>query len=57
MVTTVLDLVGMLLLVAAVVVALWSLSVPGAITAGGVGLLLISWVIDARAKHVGKAAS
>lgn len=57
MVTTVLDLVGMLLLVAAVVVVLWSLFIPGAIAAGGVGLLLISWLIDWRTARAAKEAS
>jgi len=54
-VTTV--LVGMLLLVAAVVVVLWSLFIPGAIAAGGVGLLLISWLIDWRTARAAKEAS
>lgn len=57
MVTTVLDLVGMVALVAAVVVALWSLSIPGAIAVGGAGLLTVSWLIDWRASRARKAAS
>lgn len=56
-VTTVLDLVGMVALVAAVVVALWSLSIPAAVAAGGAGLLAVSWLIDWRASHARKAAS
>ena len=57
MVTTILDLVGLLLLVAACVVVLWEFSIPGAIAGGGAGLLLVSWLIDARAKRARKAAS
>ena len=46
MVTTLLDLVGALLLVTAFVVLLWPLLVAGALAAGGVGLLLLSWLVD-----------
>ena len=46
MVTTLLDLAGTLLLVAAVVVLVWPLSVGGALAAGGVALLFLSWLID-----------
>lgn len=46
--TSMLDLVGALLLVAAVTVLVWSITVPGALAAAGVGLLLLSLVIDKR---------
>lgn len=52
LVTSVLDLVGLLLLVlaAAVLTAAWSL--PGALAAAGVGVLAVSWLIDHRRKAV-----
>ena len=46
MVTTLLDLVGALLVVAAVVALVWPLSIAGALAAGGAGLLLLSWLVD-----------
>jgi len=48
MITTLLDLAGLLLLVAAaaVLVAAWSL--PGALAVAGVGLLAASWLVDRR---------
>jgi len=45
-VTTLLDLLGCLLVIAAVAVILWPLSVPGALAATGAGLLTVSWLID-----------
>ena len=48
MVTTVLDLLGALLLVVALVVLVWPASVAGALAAGGVGVLLLSWLIDRK---------
>lgn len=50
MLTTSIELVGFLLFVAAVVVLAWPYSVPGALAAGGVLLLALSWLIDARKK-------
>ena len=48
MVTTVLDLLGSLLLVVALVVLVWPLSAAGAFAAGGVGVLMLSWLIDRK---------
>ena len=50
MVTTVLDLVGALLLVVALAVLVWPWSAAGALAAAGVGVLAVSWLVDARAK-------
>lgn len=50
MVTTVLDLLGALLLVVAVAVLVWPWSAAGALAAAGVGVLAVSWLVDARAK-------
>ena len=50
MVTTVLDLLGALLLVVAVAVWVWPWSAAGALAAAGVGVLAVSWLVDARAK-------
>ena len=44
--TTWLDLAGALLLVVALAVLVWPLSPAGALAASGVGLLLLSWLID-----------
>nr|WP_297429371.1 hypothetical protein [uncultured Actinotalea sp.] len=46
--TSLLDLVGALLLVAAVMVLLWAFSPAGALAAGGAGLLVLSLLIDWR---------
>lgn len=48
--TTLLDLLGivLLLLAAALFVAAWS--VPGALATAGAGLLVFSWLIDRRRK-------
>lgn len=48
MLTSLIDLAGCLLLVAAVVVLVWPLSVAGALAAGGVSLLALSWIVDWR---------
>ena len=48
MLTSWLDLVGALLLVVALVVLVWPLSAAGAFAAGGVGVLLLSWLIDRK---------
>lgn len=46
MLTSWLDLAGALLLVAAVVVLVWPWSAAGALAAGGVLLLVLSWLVD-----------
>lgn len=46
--TTWLDLIGLLLIVAAIGLAIGFVFVPGGIAAVGVGLLLVSWLIDRR---------
>lgn len=46
--TTVLDLAGFLLLVAALAVLVWAWSVPGGLAVSGLGLLAVSWLVDAR---------
>lgn len=48
MVTTVLDLLGALLLVVALAVLVWPASVAGAFGAAGAGVLVLSWVIDRK---------
>ena len=48
--TDLLDLAGALAIVAAVVVLVWPWTVAGAIGAGGVGLLALSWSIDRRSR-------
>ena len=48
--TSLLDLAGLLALVAALMVALWPLSVALAFVAGGAGLLTVSWFLDYRAR-------
>ena len=45
-VTSILDLCGSLLLVAALMVLLWPLCVPGALAAGGATILILSALID-----------
>lgn len=47
-VTSALDLVGLLLLVAAAVVLVWPWSAAGALAVGGAGMLAISLIIDRR---------
>lgn len=46
--TSVLDLVGMLLLVIALAVLVGTWSLPGALAAAGVGVLVVSWLVDRR---------
>lgn len=46
LITTSLDLVGLLLLVAALSVLIWPYTVPGALAAAGVGLLAVRWLVD-----------
>jgi hypothetical protein len=46
--TTWLDLIGLLLIVIAVGVAVGLVYVPGGLAAAGVGLILVSWLIDRR---------
>ena len=50
MLTSWLDLVGALLLVVALAVLVWPASVAGALACAGVGVLAVSWLVDARAK-------
>ncbi len=51
LITTSLDLLGLLLLVAAVTVLVWPHTVPGALAVAGLGLLGTRWLID----RVGRA--
>ena len=46
MLTSWLDLVGALLLVVALAVLVWPLSISGALAAAGAALLLLSWLVD-----------
>lgn len=46
--SSVLDLIGMLCLIAAVAVAVAPFTVAGAVAVAGIGLLAASWVIDRR---------
>ena len=55
MLTSWLDLAGALLLVAAVAVLVWPWSAAGALAAGGVLLLVLSWLVD-RVKSKGDAS-
>lgn len=55
--TTVLDLVGMLLLVAALAVLCWSLHPAAGLAVAGGGLLGASWVIDLRLEAARKRAA
>lgn len=48
MLSTVLDLAGSLLLILAVVVLIWAVTIPGALAAGGALVLALSWVTDRR---------
>ncbi len=54
--TTVLDLIGCLLVVLAVAVAVWPWSPAGALALAGLGLIALSWAIDKLAKRRGGAA-
>lgn len=55
MLTSWLDLVGALLLVVALAVLLWPLSVAGAIAAAGAAVLVLSWAIDRTKTKGGKS--
>ena len=46
MLTSWLDLAGALLLVVALAVLLWPMSIAGAIAAAGLALLALSWSVD-----------
>lgn len=46
--TSILDLIGSLLVIAAIALAVAAYSLPGALAAAGVLLLVLSWLIDRR---------
>ena len=46
MLTTVLDLLGALLLILAAAVLVWPFSAAGALALAGAGVLLVSWIAD-----------
>lgn len=48
-ITTLLDLAGLLLLVAAAAVFVAAWTIPGALAVAGVGFLSTSWLVDRRA--------
>ncbi|MEE2568596.1 hypothetical protein V1638_04190 [Pseudarthrobacter sp. J64] len=52
--TTMLDLVGALLLIVAVALAVAAWSVPAALGAAGAALLLLSWTVDKTKKGRGR---
>lgn len=56
MLTSLIDLAGCLLLVAAVVVFVWPFSIAGALAAGGVALLVLSWLFDLVARRKGASS-
>lgn len=47
--TTLLDLGGSLLIIAALAVAVGVVSIAGGLGVAGIGLLVLSWLIDKRA--------
>lgn len=54
--TTVLDLAGSLLVIAALAVFVGTFTVAGGLGVAGVGLLIFSWLIDQRATGRGKGS-
>lgn len=50
MLTTALDLIGALLIILAVAVLVWPVSVAGALALAGVGVLLLSWLADRKGR-------
>lgn len=48
--TSILDLIGSLLVIAAIALAVAAYSLPGALAAAGVLLLVLSWLIDRRTR-------
>jgi hypothetical protein len=52
--TTLLDLAGSLLIIAALAVAVAMFTIAGGLGVAGVGLLVLSWLIDQRATRRGK---
>ena len=52
--TSLLDLLGFLLLVLALVLLVAPVSTPGAVAVGGLGLLGVSWVVDLAMARRGK---
>lgn len=55
MVTTVLDLVGCLLVVLALAVLVWPWTPAGALAVAGLGLIALSWAIDKLKRRGGSA--
>lgn len=52
--TTLLDLAGSLLIIAALAVFVGMFTVAGGLGVAGVGLLVLSWLVDQRAAGRGK---
>lgn len=52
--TTLLDLIGALLLIAALAVFVSMFTIAGGLGVGGLGLLALSWLIDRQAAGRGK---
>lgn len=48
--TSILDLIGSLLVITAIALAVAMYTLPGALAAGGVLLLVLSWLIDRRTR-------
>lgn len=48
--TSILDLIGSLLVISAIALAVAVYSVPGALAVAGVLLLVLSWLIDRRTR-------
>lgn len=52
--TTLLDLAGSLFIIAALAVLVGTFTVAGGLGVAGIGLLVLSWLIDQRASRRGK---
>ncbi|WP_434922929.1 hypothetical protein ACR9WD_05930 [Glutamicibacter sp. PAEs-4] len=48
--TSILDLIGSLLVITAIALAVAMYTLPGALATGGVLLLVLSWLIDRRTR-------
>jgi hypothetical protein len=55
--TTILELAGMLAIVAGVALAVALLFMPAGLLVGGSGLLFMAWLIDSRQERAAKAAA